>query len=106
MIDRPWLAPLAVAMAAMMLGLAVPILFLPMLFITGMGCVVAAALGLKALRRDPYDLRALRDLDENERDGDPSEPELHKVDRILCVHCGDEYNIRLPACPRCGRSSL
>ena len=53
---------------------------------------------------DPYDLRALRELEDREeiRVLNEVEPEAD-ADQALCIHCGEAYDSRLPFCPNCKR---
>ena len=58
------------------------------------------------LKRDPYDLGALRDLEEQEElrrameeAAPPEDP-----DTVTCPFCLREYSVRFPVCPHCRRS--
>ncbi len=77
----------------------------------GLGGVITFCVGtwLAMRRRDQtYDLEALRqvhDRDEidrayNEQIG-PDE-----FDHVTCLSCGEEYDLKRSACPRCGRTSF
>ncbi|MCH8274289.1 MAG: hypothetical protein IH851_05815 [Armatimonadetes bacterium] len=69
------------------------------------GVIYFAAAGVFALRRDPYDLRQLRDVHEEEEvrkarmEETPSEG-----DSVYCPYCSTVYASDLPTCPQCGRS--
>ncbi len=62
-----------------------------------LGCVVIAIKGVQ----ERYSLSALRDLhEESEILKREREIEL-EFDSIYCLGCGEAYDTRLPACPRC-----
>lgn len=73
--------------------------------VAGFMALLAAWLGFgRRLRiRDRYDLSALKEIHELEelRDLDPGVPS-GEADRVVCVHCGNEYHTRFPVCPHCG----
>ncbi|MBN9500652.1 MAG: hypothetical protein BGO01_18585 [Armatimonadetes bacterium 55-13] len=65
------------------------------------GLITHLVAGFK--RRDPYDLRELKKLQEREENRN-DEAELDDYDpsgKPICLHCGEEYDSRLGACPRC-----
>jgi hypothetical protein len=67
--------------------------------------LVFAYLGFRDLRpaRDPYDLKLLREIHEQEEIRNVRVPEA-RGDNVVCPTCGEVYGNDLPACPRCGRS--
>jgi hypothetical protein len=104
MTGRPWVFPLAVGLALVMVAGAVPpALTMFFVFASGLAFVFAGFVALRN-RADPYDLARLRDLHEREvvRDIEIVEPE--EFDSIQCVRCGAVYSNKLPVCPQCKSS--
>jgi len=66
------------------------------------GTVYFAAVGIKAMREDPYDLRLLREMEENKAKSKKTESDTEKS--VFCPFCAEVYDSRLKVCPNCGRS--
>ena len=104
----------AVALALGMAGLVclpIPVLSIPMLgasiLLLGYAMLRAAAPGFLRLGRDPYDLRALRELHEQAEEEVPFEEDDVEIGgSVACLTCNQAYDARLGHCPRCGRSQF
>lgn len=105
----PALASLAIGLTCFLAApflLSLPGVAIP-LFIAGTGCCVYCLMffGFIRLKRelDPYDLRKLRELHDKTEARSLEVPDVHEAVGVLCPHCMELYDARLPVCPRCGR---
>lgn len=110
MTSRPWILPVALAVAfALLWGATAAWPFLGATFaaLSAAALVWAFAAAvwprMRRLRRDPYDLDSLRELHEREELREIEHDDV-EYDSVVCLHCQAVYSNRLPACPRCGHS--
>lgn len=100
-----WMQPLALAVGALLLAVALPAFALPLALVSGVGFVWAFVVGVlpRLRRRDSYDLGELKRVHEEEemRSLDP-EGALGLPEKVVCPRCFTEYPHRIGACPRCG----
>jgi hypothetical protein len=81
---------------------------LPFILITFAGIAFSIALavafkGKVRLRRDPYDLVKLKQLDDKlALDELQTGDVANDADQIICIRCQSAYRSRFPACPNCG----
>ena len=74
------------------------------LAIAALAAAVWLAVGFaQTARRDPYDLKLLREIHEREEMGE--EEDVAGDAGIVCPHCGNVYAPWMPVCPSCRRSS-
>ena len=103
-----WMQPLALALGALLLAVALPAFALPLVLVSGAAFVWAFAIGVlpRLRRRDAYDLSELKRVHEEEemRALDP-EGALGLPEKVVCPRCFTEYPHRVRACPRCGHGS-
>lgn len=95
-----WLAFSLSAVCLLLTALFARALFLGVVF--AVGAVYFAAVGIKALREDPYDLRLLREIEE--RKEKMKKTEGNEGQSVFCPFCAEVYDSRLKVCPNCGRS--
>jgi len=103
---RKWIAPLAISIVcclAMPLVWPIPSAIDYLIGIAGFSALLALWFGLiPRLRRDPYDLEALRRVHEREElmELDPGDVS-YEADKVVCANCGRSYHVRFPICPHC-----
>ncbi len=68
--------------------------------IFALGTLYFAGRGVWAMKEDPYDLRALRKLEETKEFSPIEESEFQSK---YCPHCDIAYPANSPICPECGR---
>ncbi len=74
----------------------------------GIAAIYFAAMGVRSLRRDPYDLKLLKEIEEKEElreiEREIDEYELFNQEEALyCSYCDEVFDARLSRCPSCGR---
>lgn len=70
--------------------------------IFALGTLYFAGRGVWAMREDPYDLKALRAIEESPPIVEPEETNRH-TDSKYCPNCDLSYPSDIPVCPECGR---
>jgi hypothetical protein len=109
---KAWLAPLGVCIVCLFLAgalqsapkIAAVLIVLAAGAAVGAGVVGARGImgGKIRLRKDPYDLKVLREVDERMLIDslDPGHVS-EQADQVVCIRCGTTYRTRLPVCPNC-----
>ena len=74
----------------------------------GIAAIYFAAMGVRSLRKDPYDLKLLKEIEEKEelreieREMEEYDP-FSQEDTVYCSHCDEVFDARFSRCPSCGR---
>jgi hypothetical protein len=103
-----WRAPLGVSIVCLLMAAFVgsaPWLAGALVTMAALSALIALGSGLRGmLRRDPYDLNALKKLHEREEllDLDPGTVSPD-ADTVVCLCCGTPRPARIPVCPACKR---
>lgn len=71
-------------------------------FFCSVGALLAVPGMIRSRSESRYDLNALRNLHEKEELRQIEIEAPAEFDSVHCLQCGQVYNFRLAACPRCG----
>jgi hypothetical protein len=71
------------------------------LVIGGVLATIGGGLHGLRMRRDPYDLRTLREVEEREELRNLDVPSADGIDQVQCLCCQRVYAARFPTCPHC-----
>ncbi|CAN5392687.1 hypothetical protein BH11ARM2_BH11ARM2_10310 [soil metagenome] len=100
--DKPWALPTLIGMALLMAAGAtasVPMVAGALALAAGGAFVWAVLKG----RKDPYDLKSLRELHEKRGYDEVDVPGVEESGGdVICGRCQNHYSGRLPGCPHCG----